>query len=181
MLDVPFELAGHVSWLIYARRRELDSPWRKLGCFKHALLVLTHPGKNETFAPVGAGFGVSGTIALRYVDETIEVLAAWAPGLHEALVGLCGGDFVIVDGTLIPTDREVAADEPYDSQKHRNHGINVQVIAAPHGTPLLVPARAPGRTHDLTAARAHSRPPTRSSPATTQDERGSLSACLKRC
>jgi hypothetical protein len=86
----------------YARRRELSSPWRKLSCFKQALLVLAHLHKNETFAQVGAEFGVSEATAWRYVDETLEVLAAWAPGLHEALVDLGEGDFVIIDGTLIP-------------------------------------------------------------------------------
>ena len=92
-------------------------------------------------AQVGAGFGVSEATAWRYVNETIEVLAAWAPGLHEALVGLGEGDVVIVDGTSIPTDR-VAADEPYYSQKHKQHGMNVQVIARPDGTPHGVsPAR----------------------------------------
>jgi hypothetical protein len=30
MLDIPYELVEHVSWLIYARRRELRSPWRRL-------------------------------------------------------------------------------------------------------------------------------------------------------
>ncbi|MEU3756862.1 IS5/IS1182 family transposase, partial [Streptomyces olivoreticuli] len=38
MLDIPRELVEHVSWLIHARRRELNSRWRKLGCFKQALL-----------------------------------------------------------------------------------------------------------------------------------------------
>lgn len=114
MLDVPHELVEHVSWLIYTRRRELNSPWRKLGCFKQALLALAYLRKNETFAQVGAGFGVSESAAWRYVDETVEVLAARAPGLHEALVGLGEGDFVIVDGTLIPTDR-IRADESYYS------------------------------------------------------------------
>ncbi len=102
MLDVPYELVEHVSWLICARRRELNSPWRKLGCFKQALLVLAHLRKNETLAQLGAGFGVSEATAWRYVDETVEVLTAWAPGLHEALVGLGEGDFVIVDGTRFP-------------------------------------------------------------------------------
>ncbi|WP_435601825.1 IS5 family transposase [Streptomyces sp. YPW6] len=154
MLDVPYELVEHVSWLIYARRRELNSPWRRLGCFKQALLVLAHLRKNETFAQLAAGFGVSTATAWRYVDETLDVLAAWAPGLHEALTGLGEGDHVIVDGTLIPTDR-IAADEPYYSQKHRRHGMNVQVIARPDGTPLWFSRATPGRTHDLTAARAH--------------------------
>jgi hypothetical protein len=84
----------------------------------------------------------------------VEVLDAWTPGLDEALVGLGEGDFVIVDGTLIPTDR-IRADEPYYSQKHKKHGMNVQVIARPDGTPLWFSRAAPGQTHDLTAARAH--------------------------
>ncbi|WP_419995884.1 transposase family protein [Streptomyces boninensis] len=153
-LDVPHELVEHVSWLIYARRHERGTRWRKLGCFKQALLALAHLRKNEPLAQVGAGFGVSEATAWRYVDETIEVLAAWAPGLREALVGLGEGDFVIIDGTLIPIDR-VAADEPYYSMKHRKHGMNVQVVAAPDGTPLWFSRATPGRTHDLTAARAH--------------------------
>ena len=33
--------------------------------------------------------------------------------------------------------------------------MNVQVIAAPDGTPLWFSRATPGRTHDLTAARAH--------------------------
>ncbi|RPE34407.1 DDE superfamily endonuclease [Kitasatospora cineracea] len=154
MLDVPHELVEHVSWLIHTRRCELGSRWRKLSCFKQALLALAHLRKNETFARVAAGFGVSEATAWQYVEETVEVLAAWAPGLREALVGLGEGEFVVVDGALVPADR-VKADEPYYSQKHRRHGMNVQVVAAPDGTPLWFSRALPGRTHDLTAARAH--------------------------
>jgi hypothetical protein len=88
------------------------------------------------------------------VDEALDVLASWAPGLHEALTGLGEGDHVIVDGTLIPTDR-IGADEPYHSMKHRRHGMNVQVITRPDGTLLWFSRATPGRTHDLTAVRAH--------------------------
>ncbi|MFJ9855867.1 transposase family protein, partial [Streptomyces sp. NPDC101150] len=56
MLDVPHEVVEHVSWLIYARRCEVSSRWRKLGCFRQALLVLVHLRKNETLAQVAAGF-----------------------------------------------------------------------------------------------------------------------------
>lgn len=76
MPDVPHELVEHVS----------------VGCYKQALLVLAHLRENETLAQVGAGFGVSEATAWRYVDETLEVLAGWAPSLHEALVGLGEGD-----------------------------------------------------------------------------------------
>lgn len=137
MLDVPHELVEHVSWLLYEHRLRIKSRWRKLGCFKQALLTLAHLRKNETFSQLGAGFGISQATAWRYVDETVEVLAAWAPGLQEALTGLGEGDHVIVDGTLIPTDR-IRADQPYYSRKHRKHGMNVQVNARPDGDTALV-------------------------------------------
>ncbi len=151
---MPYELVEHVSWLIYARRRELNSPRRRLGRFKQALLAPAHLRKNETFAQAGTGFGVSETTAWHYVDETPELLAAWAPGPHEALVGLGESNFVIVDGTPIPTNR-INADEPYHSQKHKQHGMNAQVITAPDATPLwFLPHHT--RTHSRPdAARTH--------------------------
>ncbi|CAL9345781.1 hypothetical protein SUDANB15_00358 [Streptomyces sp. enrichment culture] len=67
---------------------------------------------------------------------------------------------LVVDGAPITTDR-VRADEPYCSRKHRQHGTNVQVVARPDGAPLWFSRAAPGRTPDLTTARAHKtkRPP----------------------
>ncbi|MEU0374608.1 transposase family protein [Streptomyces sp. NPDC006283] len=56
------------------------SPWRCLGCSKQASLALAHLRKNETFPQFAAGFGVSTATAWRYAEETVEVLAAWAPG-----------------------------------------------------------------------------------------------------
>lgn len=50
MLDVPDEVVEHISWLMYARRCELNSRWRRLGCFRQALLVLVHLRNNETLA-----------------------------------------------------------------------------------------------------------------------------------
>ncbi|WP_078908104.1 transposase family protein [Streptomyces vietnamensis] len=154
MLDVPHELVEHVAWLLYEHRLARNTRRRKLGCFQQALLTLVHLRKNETFSQLGVGFGISQATAWRYVDETLDILVSWAPGLHEALAGLGEGDHVIVDGTLIPIDR-IHADEPYYSQKHKKHGMNVQVIARPDGTPLWFSRATPGRTHDLTAARAH--------------------------
>lgn len=141
MFDIPHELVEHVSWLLYEHRRARNTRRRKLGCFKQALLTLVHLRKNETFAQLGAGFGISQATAWRYVDETFEVLASWAPGLHEALTGLGEGNHVIVDGTLIPTDR-IRADQPYYAKapQARKHGMNAQVIARPDGTPLGFPA-----------------------------------------
>ncbi|MFD5514272.1 transposase family protein, partial [Streptomyces sp. NPDC127051] len=92
MPGVSQELVEHVSWLLYSRRQERNTRWRRLGCCRQALPALAHLRKNETSAQPGAGFGVSAATAWRYADETLGVLAAWAPGLHEALVGLGEGD-----------------------------------------------------------------------------------------
>lgn len=43
-----------------------------------------------------------------------------------------GHAYVVVDATLIPAGR-VAADRPFYSGKHQKHGMNLQVIAGPHG------------------------------------------------
>jgi hypothetical protein len=53
---------------------------------------------------------------------------------------------------LIPIDR-VAADRPFQSGKHRRHGMNLQVISAPDGEIVWVFGLLPGAVHDLTAAR----------------------------
>jgi hypothetical protein len=119
-----------------------------------------HLCKNETLAQVAAGFGVSTATAGRYVSETVDLLAERAPSLHEALRELPPEGFVILDGTLITTDR-IAADEPYYSMKHRRHGMNVQVIARPDGTPFWFSRATPGRTH----ARPDRSPRTRCDPS----------------
>jgi hypothetical protein len=62
--------------------------------------------------------------------------------------------YVILDGTLIPIDR-VHDQKPYDSGKHRRHGMNVQVIADAAGRLVWASAALPGSAHDLTAARTH--------------------------
>lgn len=90
----------------------------------------------------------------RYVTETVDVLAERAPTLLEALRSHDPNEFLVLDGTLIRTDR-VAADEPYYSMKHRHHGMSVQALTRFDGTPIWYSRTLPGRTHDLTAARAH--------------------------
>lgn len=56
-----------------------------------------------------------------------------------------------VDGTLIACDR-VAADRPFYSGKHQQHGMNIQVVAAPDGEPLWTSWSLPGAVHDTKAA-----------------------------
>jgi hypothetical protein len=143
-----------VSGLLRAHCREIGSPWRKHDPGRQALLVLAYLRKGEPFAEAAAGFAVSTTTCWRYVNETVELLAARAPKLRAALrkAKRDGVAYVIIDGTLIPIDR-IAADRPFYSGKHRMHGMNLQVIASPDGTILWISSELPGSTHDTTAAR----------------------------
>ncbi|MFJ3106792.1 transposase family protein [Streptomyces sp. NPDC086835] len=102
MLDVPHEVAEHVSWLIYARRCDLNAGAR-------SLLVLGHLRKDGTLAQVAAEFGVSTATVGRYVTEMVEIPAEPAPIRHEALCELPPEGFVSLDGTLIARPRGKSA------------------------------------------------------------------------
>src|SRR5580693_839211 len=107
-----------VSGLIRRYRKSIGSCWRKLNPGQQALLVLAYLRKGETFAELAAGFEVGTTTAWRYVNETVELLAARAPGLRQAVrdAKRAGHAYVILDGTLIPIDR-VARYKPFYSGK----------------------------------------------------------------
>ena len=165
MLDVPRELVCELARLLRAERRARGTRTvtRLLTCFRQALLVLVWlPTKGEV-AVIGAGFGVPRATAYRYRDEALTVLAAQAPDLHEALqeVAEQGWSHVVVDGTLIRTDRcaetttsvQGKTINAWYSGKHRAPGGTVQAVMRPDGLPIWVADVAPGHSHDLTVAR----------------------------
>ena len=112
-----------------------------------------HLRKGEPFAQVAAGFGVGTATAKRYVTETVALLAANAPKLRQAVRAAkkAGYPFVVLDGTLVRTDR-LAADRPFFSDKHHCHGVNLQVISGSAGELLWVSGPLPGSVHDMKAA-----------------------------
>jgi len=63
-------------------RKQIGSPWRRLGCGQQALLVLACLRKGETFAELAAGFSVVAATVRRYVTETVALLAARSPKLR---------------------------------------------------------------------------------------------------
>lgn len=138
--------------VIRRHRKAIRSLWRRLDAGQQALLVLVHLKKGETFAQVAAGFGVGTATAWRYVTETLDLLAARAPKLRKAVrdAKRAGHAYAVVDGTLIAIDR-VARDKPFYSGKHKKHGVNLQVIASPHGDVLWVSGGLPGSVHDKKA------------------------------
>jgi len=151
-LPLSSKTLNYMAGIIRRHRVAIASPWRRLSSGQQALLVLAYLRKGETFALLGAGFEVSTTTAWRYVNETVDLLAARAPKLKKAVRDAtdAGHAYVIVDGTLIPIDR-VAKDRPFYSGKHRRHGMNLQVIASPDGDLLWVSGALPGSVHDKRA------------------------------
>ncbi|MBB6550180.1 hypothetical protein HD593_004975 [Nonomuraea rubra] len=148
-----------MAGIIRRHRKAIGSTWRRLNPAQQALLVLVYLRKGETFTELSAGFGVSVATAWRYVEETVALLRARAAKVDRALRQAIrdGLHYLVLDGMLIPIDR-VRADRPYYSAKHRMHGMNVQVIAAPDGTIIWTSGSLPGSTHDLTAARIWGHP-----------------------
>jgi DDE superfamily endonuclease/Helix-turn-helix of DDE superfamily endonuclease len=138
--------------LIRAHRGQRRARWRRLDPGRQALLVLAHLRNGDTYARLGAGFGIGTTTAWRYVREAIDLLAALADDLTTAIGRAAALAYAILDGTLIPIDR-VAHQKPYYSGKHKRHGVTVQILADPAGRLVWASPALPGATHDLTAAR----------------------------
>jgi hypothetical protein len=74
-----------VAGIIRRHRASIGSVWRKLNPGQQALLVLACLRKGETFADLAAEFGVGVATAWRYVNETVELLAARSPKLRTAV------------------------------------------------------------------------------------------------
>ena len=136
------------------RRRSLGTRWRRLNAGRQALLTLAHLRNGQPYAQLAAGFGIGTTTAYRYIVEAVELLAALAPTLAEAVRAASTKAYLILDGTLLPIDR-FAADCPFYSGKHKQHGRNVQVIADPKGRLLWASPALAGAVHDVRATREH--------------------------
>lgn len=81
-LPLSHQTLTFVSSIIRTHRKQLGLMWRKLNPGQQAMAVLVYLRKGEPFAEVGAGFDISTTTCWRYVNETVELLAARAPKLH---------------------------------------------------------------------------------------------------
>jgi hypothetical protein len=163
-LPVRQETALYLSGLLHAERlrRGTRRGSRALGCFKQAVLILRWFLDGTRMSQLACDNHISTSTGYDYVHEGIDLLAAQAPSLRGALLAAkaAGYSHVIIDGTLIETDR-VRTPGPTEgvdlwwSGKHDNHGGNVQVITAPDGFPLWSSEVRPGREHDTTALRTH--------------------------
>jgi len=144
--------------VLRAHRTKLRTRWRRLDAGQQALLTVAHLRKGETYADLACGFQIGTSTVYRYLREALELLAAMAPTLAQAIDVARGKAFVILDGTLLRIDRvgmTGGRDRPYYSGKHKVHGLNVQVLADPAGRLIWVSPPLPGARHDMGAAREH--------------------------
>ncbi|QYC38294.1 hypothetical protein Nocox_03320 [Nonomuraea coxensis DSM 45129] len=167
MLDVSRAVVHHVARSLRDERRRLGTPKgsRALTPFWQAVLILRWFRGEHDIPKLGRDHRVSRATAYRYIHEGINVLAAQAPDLHEALdrAHTDGLAYVILDGTLIGIDRcaeqrlSVKGEliDAWHSGKAHQHAGKLQALSAPDGLPLWVAEVEPGSVHDLTAARTH--------------------------
>jgi hypothetical protein len=111
-IDLSHHTLRFLTTRLRARQREIGTRWRRLSAGRQALLALAHLRCGDTYARLAAGFGIGVATVYRYIREVIDVLAAAAPNLSEAMKTMQVKAFVILDGTLLPIDR-IAADTPY--------------------------------------------------------------------
>ncbi|MDQ0605468.1 hypothetical protein QF037_009813 [Streptomyces canus] len=153
-VDVSSSALRFLAARLREHRRALGTRWRRLSAGRQALLALAHLRNGQPYAQLAIGFRIGTTTAYRYITEAVEILAALAPTLAEAVRAASMKAYLILDGTLLPIDR-IAADRPFYSGKHKKHGMNVQVIADPKGRLLWVSPALAGAVHDVRAAREH--------------------------
>jgi hypothetical protein len=91
--------------LLRQNRAELRTRWRRLDSGRQPLLVVAHLRMGETYADLAVGFGIGTTTVYRYLREALDLLAAMAPTLAQAIEVARGKAFVILDGTLLRIDR----------------------------------------------------------------------------
>ena len=156
ILDVPFQLAAFVSGLLAEHRRELGTRprTRALTCWKQAVFALAWFRDRPDIRRLGAGFGISQATAYPYKDEAVEVLAAKAPSLREALGRAAGQGlpYLILDARSSPPTGAWAR-RPAGKAGKSTPGTPARRMSPP-GTCRRWPPRAASRCGSATCCRA---------------------------
>ncbi|MEV7960454.1 transposase family protein [Streptomyces sp. NPDC058316] len=155
-LPLSTRTVNHLADLLRRRLKAIRSRWRILPPGRIAVIVLAVLRHDQRLADMAGGDDVSESTVRRWRDELITLLAAQAPRLDRALKEIAkqGGEVVLIDGTLIPTQRRTGkADQRNYSGKHRRHGLHFLALTDEEGRLIWISAARPGRTHDNTAAR----------------------------
>lgn len=90
--------------------------------------MLAHLRNGDIYERLACGFAIGISTVCRYVHEVVELLADRAPSLRAAMswMAFTWSNYLVLDGTVVPSRRIAAYDRMYYSGKHRHHGLNVQ-------------------------------------------------------
>ncbi|MEW1913174.1 transposase family protein [Kitasatospora sp. NPDC085895] len=153
-LDLSTSTIIYLADLLRSHLRAIRSPFQPAR--RIAVLVPAMLRHDQRLLDLAGGNGVPESTLRRWHDEMIDLLAARAPRLDRALrkTAARGGEVMLIDGTLIPTQRRTGkANRPNYSGKHRRHGLHFLALTDERGRLIWISAARPGRTHDATAAR----------------------------
>ncbi|MCX4850639.1 transposase [Streptomyces sp. NBC_00893] len=128
----------YLTDLLRRHLKAIRSRWRALPPGRIAVFVLAVLRHDQRLADMAGGKDISATTIRRWRwrDELIHLLAARAPSLDRGLKKIAqrGGVVVLIDGTLIPTQRRTGeANRPSYSGKHRRHGLHVLALTDERG------------------------------------------------
>ncbi|MFB8137686.1 transposase family protein [Streptomyces mirabilis] len=154
-LPLSTHTVDHLAGLLRRHLKAIRSRWRILPPGRIAVIVLALR-HDQRLADMAGGNNVSESTVRRRRDELIALLAAQAPCLDRALkrVAKTGGEVVLIDGTLMPTQRRTGkANRRNYSGKHHHHGLHFLALTDERGRLIWISAARDGRTHDITAAR----------------------------
>jgi hypothetical protein len=155
-LPLSTHTVDHLAGLLRRHLKAIRSRWRILPPGRIAVIVLAVLRHDQRLADMAGGNNVSESTVRRWREELIALLAVQAPCLDRALkrVAKTGGEVVLIDGTLIPTQRRTGkANRRNYSAKHHHHGLHFLALTDERGRLIWISAARPGRTHDITAAR----------------------------
>jgi DDE superfamily endonuclease len=165
MLDVSADLIRFVARLLRAERRSRGTRTRTraLTCRVQALFAIAWFRDRPNLTRHGKAFAISQATAYRYLHEVIDVLAALAPDLHQALeqAAADGLPHLVLDGKIFNTDRcrtktvsvKGQTIDAWYSGKTHDFGGNVQALFEPGGLPIWTGEVEPGGVVDIEAAR----------------------------
>ncbi|WP_381560671.1 transposase family protein [Streptomyces eurythermus] len=142
-LPLSTRTVNHLADLLRRHLKVIRSRWRILPPGKIAVIVLAVLRHDKRLADMAGGNNVSESTVRRWRDELIALLAAQAPRLDRALKKVAGqgGEVVLIDGTLIATQRRTGkADRRNYSGKHHHHGLHVLALTDEKGRLIWISA-----------------------------------------
>ncbi|MFI2034440.1 IS5/IS1182 family transposase [Streptomyces bottropensis] len=142
-LPLSTRTVNHLADLLRRHLKAIRSRWRILPPGRIAVIVLAELRHYQRLADMAGGNDVSESTVRRRRDELIRLLADQTPRLDRALrkVTKQGEEVVLVDGTLVPTQRRTGkANRRNHSGKNHHHGLHFLALTDERGRLIWISA-----------------------------------------